>query len=382
MLEPSRHRRNIVHIVTRYASGGSERRIADVVSALPESNHIVVAGDMLDQERFDIELSGCQLELCNSLVRDIDLKKDMAAIREVAGIIKKYDPAVVHTHQSKASVVARLVRLLYRPDILLIHSASMASWGKGYKIHSSALQWTIEVLTSPLVDRFAVVGKDLARRLKLTGVSARKIRVIRTHIDLLRFFEVRNFRKNRISNKSQCTEKLRVVYVGSLEARKGVMELGSMVEMFEMISGRSVCLTIAGVGELIEEIKVLSVCGKSKIEYINYCNNVPGILKNTDLLVLLSKAEGLPQVLIQASAAGVPFAAYHVDGVKELLEMGSVGVVVPQGELQELVEASLKMLQESEKLCDLEVDLFSQWSLQAIGKQYRSLYRKAGILGQ
>ena len=47
-----------------------------------------------------------------------------------------------------------------------------------------------------------------------------------------------------------------------------------------------------------------------------------------DALVLLSNAEGLPQVLIQAAPPGLPFVSYDVDGGREVVALSAAGEIV------------------------------------------------------
>ena len=49
---------------------------------------------------------------------------------------------------------------------------------------------------------------------------------------------------------------------------------------------------------------------------LGYVKPVEPLLWRADVLVLLSDAEGLPQVLVQAAAAGTPFVTYEVDGAR------------------------------------------------------------------
>ena len=60
--------------------------------------------------------------------------------------------------------------------------------------------------------------------------------------------------------------------------------------------------------------------------------------------MLLSRAEGLPQVLVQAAAVGTPFVVTEVDGADELLELGAAGTVVEQGDVIGAARALLPYL--------------------------------------
>jgi len=63
-----------------------------------------------------------------------------------------------------------------------------------------------------------------------------------------------------------------------------------------------------------------------------------------DLLVLTSDREGLPNVILEALAAGVPAVATNVGGVGELLADGVTGYVVPPRDLSTLVNRVIGML--------------------------------------
>ena len=73
-------------------------------------------------------------------------------------------------------------------------------------------------------------------------------------------------------------------------------------------------------------------------------DHVHDALRGADLVVLLSAAEGLPQVLVQSAAAGTPFVAFDVEGVRELLSLGARGSAVPPGRLDTAAAAAAEWL--------------------------------------
>jgi glycosyltransferase involved in cell wall biosynthesis len=65
-----------------------------------------------------------------------------------------------------------------------------------------------------------------------------------------------------------------------------------------------------------------------------------------DLFVLPSLfGEGLPMVLLEAMAAGVPVVAADVEGVTEAFRHGQDGVIVPAGDPQALAQAAADVIQ-------------------------------------
>ena len=67
---------------------------------------------------------------------------------------------------------------------------------------------------------------------------------------------------------------------------------------------------------------------------------------------MCSREESFSQALLEAAAAGVPFAAFDVGGTFELLEMGAVGALVSPGDIPELIESCVHSLSELPALAE------------------------------
>ena len=96
----------------------------------------------------------------------------------------------------------------------------------------------------------------------------------------------------------------------------------------------------AGTGPLLEEARR----SPFPVEWLGHLEDMPRFYAGLDLLVLTSKNEGLPLVLVEAMAAGVPAAAPPVGGVPDLLGGGAGGVIAESRKKSHLVEASARFL--------------------------------------
>ena len=74
--------------------------------------------------------------------------------------------------------------------------------------------------------------------------------------------------------------------------------------------------------------------------------DIPELLRQADLFWLPSEWEGLPNVVLEAMASGLPVVATDVGGTGELVRSGVDGFVVPKGDLESFVARSRELLQD------------------------------------
>jgi glycosyltransferase involved in cell wall biosynthesis len=92
-----------------------------------------------------------------------------------------------------------------------------------------------------------------------------------------------------------------------------------------------------------------------------------------DVIVLLSEAEGVSQVLVQAAALDTPYVAYDVDGVSELLRMGARGHAVALGDVGSATHAVERSLRRTDGKRAPSIDL-DEWSAPAISRAYQAIF--------
>lgn len=75
---------------------------------------------------------------------------------------------------------------------------------------------------------------------------------------------------------------------------------------------------------------------------------VADLLRQSDLLVLPSFAEGLPVVLMEAMATGLPVIASRIAGIPELVREGETGFLIPAGDTATLIRAIDRLLRDTD----------------------------------
>ena len=139
----------------------------------------------------------------------------------------------------------------------------------------------------------------------------------------------------------------RLVFVGRLAAVKGVPVLLEALARLRA-DDPDVTLTLVGDGperDWIERrIAELGLSGAVTITGYLSQSDVAAELARADIFVLPSFAEGVPVVLMEAMATGLPVVTTRIAGIPELVEHGVSGLVVPPGDVVGLTKALATLL--------------------------------------
>lgn len=98
----------------------------------------------------------------------------------------------------------------------------------------------------------------------------------------------------------------------------------------------------------LEEVSRLGV--DDVLELLDAGDRVPDLMPGFDLLVIssVSRSEGIPTVILEAMASGVPVISTDVGAVREILGGGEAGLLVPPEDATALADAILKIATDSE----------------------------------
>lgn len=142
-----------------------------------------------------------------------------------------------------------------------------------------------------------------------------------------------------------------LLFVGRLIRDKGIYELA---DCFNFIARRYDNVDLILIGEEIEKNKMLTelvkhgVNDRVSFKSVMSHREVAKYMKACDVLVFPSWAEGLPNVVMEAMAAGLPVVATSVGGIPEILKHGVTGLSVPVRSVKKLTVAVLRILEDRE----------------------------------
>jgi glycosyltransferase involved in cell wall biosynthesis len=122
------------------------------------------------------------------------------------------------------------------------------------------------------------------------------------------------------------------LYVGELSKEKGV---DTLLESFLFIGKNNIKLILVGEGEYFESVK------DSNIEFLGVLSNFKVLKKmaEVDFFVFPTRFEGMPNVLKEAGALGLPIIANGAGGIPEFLDHGSRGYLLKEVTVDEIVTA-------------------------------------------
>lgn len=367
---------SLLHVCTRYRRGGSERRIRDIVLALPEARHHLVVGADSDEDLARRQTGADRVWVLPALVRPVDPRRDLVALVQLRRLLRSGGYHAVVTHQSKAGALGRAAALAARGPAA-VHSLSMASFGPGYGRAEDALFRRLERALGQRTAAFCVVGADLAGRFATIGVPPDRLHVVRSGVALPAEVRPREPTRQRLlARHGVPPDSPLLCYVGSLEPRKNVLLLADLLVALGDRVPVPPWLLVVGDGPqreaLAARLRELGVHRQAVLTgHLQSGEHVADAMRGSDVVVLLSRSEGLPQVLVQAAAQGTPFVAFDVEGVRELVSLGAAGDALPLGDLDAVADAATRRLTAGPGSARDPVADLSSWSPEEIRAAYR-----------
>jgi glycosyltransferase involved in cell wall biosynthesis len=341
----------VLHIITRMCLGGAEENTLFTVNGLDPTRFrtTLAVGGESDPAVLDRVAAQVEVVRIPELVRDISPRRDAMAFSQLWRHMRERDYDIVHTHMAKAAALGRFAaRAAKVPRIInTVHGSTLSPhFGRaGY-----AVFWSLEKVAATFTDKIVTVGEDLRDRYLAAGIGTPdKYQVIRSGMDLRQFQAATRLRPDEraaIRGSLGVPPEAQIVgKIARLESPKGhqyFFELAQRV-LQTRPNVHFVCL---GTGDLLEPLRA-DIGRRGLADRVHLCGFRKDIARTVaalDLVVLTSLCEGLPRVLVQAAAAGVPAVTFEVEGAREIGRNGVNGYVVPSKDVASLTERVLSLL--------------------------------------
>jgi glycosyltransferase involved in cell wall biosynthesis len=342
----------VLQIITRLIVGGAQETVMLIADMLDKSRWAVdvLAGPQTGSEGSLVEHireRGISLTIEPALVREINPAKDLLALIRLTRFIKRGRYTIVHTNSSKAGILGRWAAWLARTPIIL-HTVH----GWGHHDHQHPLvrgtYITLERLILPITDRLIAVSPRNIEKGLCDGIGRPEdYVVIRSGIELDRFGHPQVPREE---TRVALGIPLDAPVVGSVtrfSAQKAPLDFVRAAAIVAQ-SAPETWFVMVGDGPLRAEVEALVAASglSDRLVLTGLRRDVPELMATFDVLALTSLWEGLPRVLPQAMATGLPIVATAIDGNAEAVTSGENGLLVPPEDPTALAGAILELLRD------------------------------------
>jgi glycosyltransferase involved in cell wall biosynthesis len=332
----------ILHIL-RAPLGGLFRHVLDVAEGQAERGHRVglIVDSLTGGPRADAVLAELAPRLAFGVER-VEITRqlsihDIAALRLAARRIAAAAPDVLHGHGAKGAALARLVPRAngairaYTPHGGSLVYAPGTIGGGFYRMIERALNWRTDLF----LFESSYIAEEFRKKI---GPPRGLVRIVRNGVGEAEFVPV--------ATRQDATD---LVSVGELRGVKGFDVLIAALATLKR-SGRQVSATIAGDGPEGQQLKELAQqLGVG--DQVRFVGHQPAreAFAMGRILVVPSRAESLPYVVLEAAAGGLPIIATRVGGIPEIFG-AEASQLIPAEDVAALVDALVAALDRPEQL--------------------------------
>lgn len=363
----------ILHAV-RAPVGGIFRHILDLANGQIERGHHVgiLADSLTGGERADAALAELapklKLGVHRIAIRREPHPADVLVWPQFSSLIRRLKPHVLHGHGAKAGVFIRAKG--YRPDMIRV-----------YTPHGGSLHYGIDTLRGKIYAGLERALMDRTDLFLFESAFAQNTyqRMVGTPKNLVRcvFNGVTAKEFDPLVMAGDATD---VVYVGEFRFIKGADILVEAIARLRA-AGRPVTLTLAGDGEETTALRALCETLKlgNAVRFIGHVQARHGFGQGR-LLVVPSRGDSMPYVVIEAAAAGTPMIAANVGGIPEIFGPFTDGLVAPNDPqaLADAIAAALDAPERArERAKELRERVFQHFSQRAMVEGVLAGYRDA-----
>lgn len=368
----TRDSKSILFLINSLGYGGAETQLVRVATRLKQRGWEVRIVTLLPPKAYEEELNSMGITVTTlGMRRKIP---DPRAILRLARYIRLWKPRIVHSYMVQANILARVTRLLAPTPVLVSSLRSISE--------TSRLREVLYRLTDPLCDVTTHVCQAGAERyVKIGAVPAHKMRYIPNGVDTSLF---RPDVGTRVRLRSELEVHGSFVWlaVGRFETPK---DYPTMLCAFAKVVSDlpNSLLLLAGDGPLRSEMEhtACSLGVQHHVKFLGIRRDIPQLMNVADAYVMSSSREGLPNVLLEAHATGLPAVATDVGGNREIVIDGKTGFIVPPRNPDALAQAMQRMMDtdESERLqmgAAARRYIIENYSMEHVVQQWEDLYRE------
>lgn len=268
---------------------------------------------------------------------------DVSVMAALLRLCRREKVAIFHGHDYKTNALGLLLCRFYPMRLVTtVH---------GWVRHTARtpLYYRVDKLCLPHFERVLCVSDDLVAQCRRIGVSPRKLVLLENGIDTEEYQRTQpiDVAKQRLGFDPA---RPLIGGVGRLSPEKG---FDLLIEAVGALRSRGLPLQLVIVGEGDDQPRLQAMMEKWGFDadgrLAGFQADTRPYYEAMDLFALSSRREGLPNVVLEAMAMGVPCVATAVAGVPKLVADGESGRLVPPEDAAALTEAIGELLRDPGK---------------------------------
>lgn len=334
---------NICHVITRLIIGGAQENTILTCRGLTEKGHHVtlVAGPETGPEGSlwnQARAAGCRIVTIDALRRAVHPWRDLHARSALRTLFAQDRPDVVHTHSSKAGIVARSAAAIARAP-LIVHTIHGMSFNRTQNAATRWIYRALERRAARHTDAFIAVADAMIDQSVAAGLAPRERFVtIRSGMETDRYRPDPAIRSRVRAEWGVGERDVVVGTVARLFKHKGYEDiLAAMPRVAANADLRFVWIG-DGANRSDYEAALQRIGLRDRVRLLGLLppDAVAAAINGFDLLVHASRWEGLPRAVVQALLTEVPAISFDNDGAPEVVIPGRTGRLVPYGDIHGL----------------------------------------------
>ncbi len=332
----------IAHILYRFAIGGLENGVVNLINRIPQDRYRHVIISLTDSTDFKQRIKRENVE-----VYCLNKKPghDIGLYWRLWKLLRKLQPDITHTRNLAALemvVVTLLAGVKHR-----VHSEH--GWGMSDVNGTNRKYQLLRKGMSYFTHRYIGLSKHIVNYLhNSAGISANKLTQIYNGVDADKFSNDR-FNQTTIPNIPVNFVNKETIVIGTVGRMEPVKDQVTLAEAFIHLvdtcedNKNHLRLMMIGDGDLraVAQSKLDDAGLTDQVWLPGSLNNVPELMNLMDIFVLPSRNEGISNTILEAMASGLPVVATNVGGNPELVVEGETGRLV-EAERPDLMMLALK----------------------------------------
>ncbi len=337
-------KRSVLHLVSSFHQGGSERQAVQLVRLLKESGRYDVSLACLDSSgalRDEAEGLGLS-EIPEYRLTSFYDRNMVTQLRRFARSLRQREISILHTHDFYTNVFGMAAARMARVPVRIASRRETTGW-------RTNAQKFVERLSYRLAHSIVANSEAVRGQLLKEGVRSEKIVTIYNGLDIERIKPRPGLSRARMLASFDLPHQGNhrfVTIVANL--RHAVKDHPTFLRAASRVyrSSPYARFVIAGEGELIGPMRELA--GQLGLEQVTHfiggCERIAELLAVSDVCVLSSKAEGFSNSILEYMAAARPVVVTDVGGAREAVVDGETGYVVLPGDDKAMAERIISLL--------------------------------------